>query len=470
MKLALALVVSLALLQPTAPAQSIRGGSSSSSAGKAAPPLPAPWKAAAVSNKITPGKPMWMAGYAGRNKPSEGAAQDLFAKTLVIEDSGGARIAIVTLDLIGVPRTMRLAIAGKAQTQHGLPPSHLVLNASHTHCGPELRATRIPPSDEMNQHAEAAEAYTKELEDTIVRSIGSCIAKLSPASVAFSRARCGFAMNRRTPDGKGGWNNFPNPEGPVDHDVPVMRVADAEGREIAIMFGYNCHNTTLGFYQFCGDYAGYAQEYLEKDHPGAVAMFVNGASGDQNPYPRGTLDLAQIHGRSLAAAVEAALTTQITPLSGALSASYKEITLNYEKPPTRDELEAQKKAAGSDKYALGYANRLLGILAERGSLPTEYPYPVQILRLGPDFTMVTLGGEVVVDYSLRLKREIKDKIVWLAGYSNDVMAYIPSLRIWQEGGYEGGGAMRYGSHPSRWNEKVEEQIVSTVHEMRKALP
>jgi hypothetical protein len=82
---------------------------------------------------------------------------------------------------------------------------------------------------------------------------------------------------------------------------------------------------------------------------------------------------------------------------------------------------------------------------------------------------VTLGGEVVVDYSLRLGRELTDKIVWVSGYSNDVMGYIPSLRIWQEGGYEAGGAMIYGTHPSRWANRVEDEIITTVMELRKSI-
>ena len=82
---------------------------------------------------------------------------------------------------------------------------------------------------------------------------------------------------------------------------------------------------------------------------------------------------------------------------------------------------------------------------------------------------VTLGGEVVVDYSLRLKKEIADPIVWVSGYSNDVMAYIPSLRVWKEGGYEGGDAMKWGSHPTRWSERTEDHIIATVHELRRSL-
>ena len=87
------------------------------------------------------------------------------------------------------------------------------------------------------------------------------------------------------------------------------------------MFGYACHNTTLGFYQFCGDYAGFAQQYLQAAHPDATALFVQGCGGDQNPYPRSKLELAEQHGRCLANAVEAALLTNARPLTGSLQSA-----------------------------------------------------------------------------------------------------------------------------------------------------
>jgi hypothetical protein len=92
-----------------------------------------------------------------------------------------------------------------------------------------------------------------------------------------------------------------------------------------------------------------------------------------------------------------------------------------------------------------------------------------VLRLGDRLTWVTLGGEVVIDYALRFKAEISDPIVWVSGYTNDVMAYIPSRRLWKEGGYEGGGAMLFGSHPTRWSEGVEEHIAATVLALRESL-
>ena len=52
--------------------------------------------------------------------------------------------------------------------------------------------------------------------------------------------------------------------------------------------------------------------------------------------------------------------------------------------------------------------------------------------------------------------------MWVAGYANDTMAYIPSLRVLKEGGYEGESAMLYYGRPSPWADTIEEQIVTTV--------
>ncbi len=425
------------------------------------------WKAGAASAKITPEKSMWMAGYAGRTKPSEGVELDLFAKAFVLTDEAGTKFALVTMDLIGVPRNLRLAVAERVKKEHGIEPANLAINASHTHSGPELRTSKIFGADDVALREKEAAEYTAKLEDTMVRLIGDAIQKSVPAHLDYSTARCGVSMNRRTPDGKGGWNNFPNPNGPVDQTVPVLKASSVEGKEIAIVFGYACHCTTLGHQKFSGDYAGYAQQALEQAHPDAVAMFANGCSGDQNPYPRRTMELAQIHGKSLATSVEAALTTNMKRLTGPIRAAYREIPLAYDKLPTQEQLLEEQKSA--DKWKSTHATRVLQRIADEGPLPATYPYPVQVVRLGNDLTWVTLGGEVVVDYSLRLKQDIKDPIVWVSGYTNDVMAYIPSLRIWQEGGYEGGGAMIYGTHPTRWSDKTEEHIVGTVMELRKAV-
>ena len=385
-----------------------------------APPLD--WKAGVSTAKITPDTLMWMAGYGARKKPAEGTLQELYAKALALEDEAGQRVVIVTLDLIGVLVTVRESVEKQVQEQYQLPPSALVLNASHTHCGPEYR--------ERTGREEEARNYHKFLETTLVRLVGQALADLRPARLTYNHARAGFAMNRRRnyalPKEDINANKAPNPDGPVDHDVPVLCVLDAEGNQRAVLFGYACHNTTLGFYQFCGDYAGLAQEYLQADHPGLTAMFLMGCGADQNPYPRSVVELAQRHGRSLATGVEAALFANPRPLHGVLRSA-----LEYVELPWADETKEKRR------------------------------YPVQVLRIGNDVTIITLASEVVVDYSLRLKRELAcpPAIVWVAGYSNGYFGYIPSERVLAEGGYE---APAYAPG-------IEERIVGKAKELCRQL-
>lgn len=428
------------------------------------------WKAGAAGVKITPDGPMWMAGYASRNKPSEGVAQDLFAKALVLQDETGSTAVLVTLDLISVPVALRNAVSEELQKRHQVPDGALLMNCSHTHCGPELRTASDFDDSISEQRRTQAGQYREQLQQRIVEAVNQAFAKLAPANISYQRARAGFAMNRRTP-ANGNWQNAPWPDGPVDHDVPVLRVEDAEGKLRAILFGYACHNTTLGFYQMCGDYAGYAQEYLQQEHPEAVALFLMGCGGDQNPYPRRTLELAQMHGRSLATAVNAALETPKRPVQGALRAALMTVDVAYAPAPSAEELKVRSES--KDSFDAAWARRLIKYRDASGSLPEKYPAPVQVLRIGRDLILIALPGETVVDYSLRLKSELSvpdGPAVWVAGYSNNVFAYVPSRRVLLEGGYEGGGAMRYFTsiiHPGPFAPDIEERLIGGVHQLLK---
>ena len=383
---------------------------------------PAPLKAGVAQQIITPAMNMWMAGYASRKKPAEGKVQELYAKALALEDVAGKRFVFVTLDLIGILPSLRMRMEEKVQKAYGLPPESILLNASHTHSGPEYRV-------EKGREMEAQE-YTAFLEERMMKVIGDALTDLKPAAVSWSRSRCGFAMNRRLPSPTG-YQNSPNPDGPVDHEVPVLQVVSPEGQARAVLFGYACHNTCLGEFQYCGDYAGYAQEYLQENRPGFVALFMNGCSGDQNPYPRRggvvpgltALDLAKMHGRSLSNAVEVAMQVPKRVVGGRIRAAYEKVSLDY---------APEKKRA-------------------------PHLYPVQVARFGEALTVVALGSETTVDYSIRLKSELsKDSAIWVAGYSNDYTGYVPSLRVLKEGGYEA---------QAGWAEDVEERIVKKVHEL-----
>ncbi len=376
------------------------------------------WKAGAATVKITPHRLMPMAGYASRkDNPAEGTEQDLFAKALAVEDAEGHRAVIVTTDLSGISEALRTVVEQQVATESGIPPHALLMNASHTHCGPAYSR-------------EDTRDYFDFLAGEIPRLVAAALANLEPAHLSYCEAKCGFAMNRRTPTPQG-YRNHPNPEGPVDHTVPVLRVDNAAGELKTVLFGYSCHNTTMSFMRWLGDYAGYAQEYLEADHPGLTAMFVNNCSGDQNPYPRGMLYFAQRHGRSLATAVEAALETNQRErfhqhrLGSPLRSVLETVDLEF------------TEASGREPFA----------------------YPVQVLRFGDGLALIGLGNEVVVDYSLRLKAELggRGPAIWVAGYTNSYSGYVPSKRVLEEGGYEA------ESRP--WKPDLEERITGKVHEL-----
>lgn len=416
------------------------------------------WRAGAASIDITPDGPAWMAGYAGRKKPSEAVVQKLFAKALAIEDAQGAMVVLVTLDLIGVPKPLREAVEKQVLSRHQLRPEHLLLNASHTHSGPSLYGRGIGDP----AFVEKANAYSRLLEEKVGRVIDDALARREPVTLQYTRARAGFAMNRRLRVGTE-IRNSPNPDGPVDHDVPVLRVANAKNEVKAILFGYACHNTVTGTYSINGDYAGYAQAYLEEARPGSVALFLTGAGGDQNPYPRGSLEQTAQHGRTLANAVEAALAVTVPrTVQGPLRSALAYADIEYADIGRAD---LQRRAASRVAAEKTRAEQLLADL-DQGKLPRSYPCPVHVVQFGVDLTIVAIGGETTVDYSLRLKRELAagPNAIWVAGYSNDGFGYLGSRRVIMEGGYEGYSA-NIGRHPGPWATNTEDKVIHLAHEL-----
>jgi hypothetical protein len=425
---------------------------------------PGTWKAGVARVKITPPQPMWMSGYSSRTKPAEGTLIDLWAKALVLEDPTGKRAVLVTMDLVGIPRDLSQAVCAELQKKHGLARESVWLAVSHTHTGPVVgnNLNSMYLLDEEQQ--KLVKDYAQELQGKLVAVVGEALGKLAPADLSRGDGLVTLAVNRRTNKE----TDVPKLretgqlKGPVDHQVPVLAVRDKEGRLRAVVFGYACHATVLSFYQWSGDYPGFAQLALEKSHPEATALFWAGCGGDQNPLPRRTVAFAEEYGKKLADGVEAVLAAPMSPIHGKLAASYTELPLPFADLPGRDQL--LKDTMDSNRYVAARARLLLQQIEKHGSLAGDYPYPVQAWQLGSDLTLVTLGGEVVVDYALRLKKELGPGKTWVAAYSNDVMAYIPSLRVLKEGGYEGGGAMVYYGLPAVWGPKIEDLIVAAVHD------
>jgi neutral ceramidase len=432
------------------------------------------WRAGTATVDITPDRSLWMAGFAARTEPSQGIALPLHAKALALKCGNQPAAVLVTTDLLGVTSQMTDRVASLVQRRHRLRRANVLFNASHTHCGPVVDEQLSVAYGLTPAQLADISTYTRQLEDKLAAVIGDALSRLEPAQLSYARDKADFAANRRTAF---------VPLGPVDYTVHILRVDRPDGGLKAVVFGYACHNTTLPptVVKYHGDYAGVAQATLEDRHAGATAMFVAGCGADANPMPRGTMELVNAHGTSLADAVDRALNSR-PPIAASLRTAFGTVDLPFVDEATRARWHSQLKI--DPIYLQRHAAVMKQSIDRNGRLPRAQRDPVQVWQFGPGarddsgptpepsstrepvgFTLVALGGEVVVDYALRLAREYPARPMWVAGYSNDVFGYVPSLRVLREGGYEGGDAMIYYARPGPFNEQVEELIVGKVRQL-----
>jgi len=421
------------------------------------------FRAGVARADITPAEPIRMAGYASRTHSSTGVSTRLFVKALALEDAKKNRIVILTTDLLGLPRAFTEEAGARIEKQFGLRRAQIVFNSSHTHSGPVLRPNMREMYDLTDAEWSVIERNSRRIVDALVTVAGAALGDLAPATISFGQGKAGFAVNRREFTRNGVVLGV-NPKGPVDHSVPVIHVRGADGATRAILFGYACHNTTLGadFYEIDGDYAGYAQQELESRYKGSAALFVALCGGDQNPRPRESKEHAIRHGRDLADAVASVVAGPGRPLHGRFRVALQMVDLPL---LFHDRETFEKELKDTNVYRTRRARAILKLYDERRP-PRSVPYPVQALGLGKGLTLIALGGEVVVDYALRAKREFGHKgDVIVAAYSNDVMCYIPSLRVLREGGYEADTSMIFYGMPSKFTDEVEELIFTTLRKV-----
>ncbi len=279
-------------------------------------------------------------------------------------------------------------------------------------------------------------------------------------------------MNRREPTATG-IKLGKNPTGPTDESVPILRVGDSSGKPLAVVFGYACHNTTLrpDMMSIDPDFAGYAQDRVEADNPGATALFVTGCAGDADPHPFGTVAMARDHGEELGAAVKLVLDhpSWLAPVAGPIRTAYAETTLHFAGPTDRASYEKLLNDPNSGRKQ--HAKRMIEAIDQGKPIRKDYPhYAVQAVALGDRLTLLALSCEVVVDYAIRLQKELggERRALWVAAYANDVIGYIPSVRVLKEGGYEAGEAYYYGgTWPAPLAEDVEAIVINAAREVVK---
>jgi hypothetical protein len=420
---------------------------------------------------VTPSYPIRLMGYGSRTTESEGVASPLKVRALAIgedakESANEGPAVLISVDNCHVGAFITDEVAKRLQAKAKIRRERLVTCATHTHCAPALASGidfifgKPIPADQRDR----IERYTRELTDAMEEVALQALAARAPGQLAWGEGTVGFAANRRVLK-KGKWVGFGvNPNGPVDHSLPVLRVTDPAGKVRAVLVNYACHCTTLGgeFNKICAEWAGYACDEIERQHPGATALAIIGCGADANPEPRRNLDDAKDHAAAVAKETERLLSGSLTPLPGRIKAQFRQIDLPLGPLPDRAALQERSKAAGAEGF---FARTLLDRLDRGESLPKTVPYPVQTWCFGDDLAMVFLGGEVVVDYALRIKWETDARRVWVTAYSNDVPCYIASKRVLDEGGYEADLSMVFYGRPGRFAPETEDLIVRTVHDL-----
>ncbi len=414
---------------------------------------------------ITPREPVPLAGYAGKARMSRRVDHPIWLKAMALRDrEDGPVSVVVSADLVGLSDKMVERIAAGAASRHGISRERLLLNCSHNHSCPVTEDVLWLYYELTPEEATARDRYTELVYAKYEEVIGAAVAALAPAELSYEQGLAGFAVNRRRargPESRGFG-------GQVDHDVPVLRV-NSGGRVVGLLFGYSCHTTALGGYGIGGDYAGFAQVALEKTFPDAVAMFIQNCGGDANPLPRirgkeeEAVALATRYGEILAESVRQVVAGQMSPLEGPLMPVMGQTELFLEPGlPLQELRERVPNLTGMHKREFEHFIRQYEHL---GAPPDRVRYPIQVWRFGAALTWIALTGETVADYSLRFKAEYGWSSTWVCGYNNDLLSYVPSLRVLREGGYEGKtGMYEYGLR-APYTEAVEDLIARKVAEL-----
>jgi neutral ceramidase len=352
-------------------------------------------RAGAAVADITPPQSMWnvmMAGYFEPKQIPQGVHDPLHAKALVL-DNGQVRLCIVTTDLISIPINLRQAVLAKLTPAAGLAPERVLMCASHTHSGPGGLT-------EMKFAAQFLGEYKPDEADYVAGKIAGAIesaaAGLRPAKLGYATARVsGFTHNRRG-------NEL------IDAEVAVLRVDGADDKPIALLVNFATHPVFLDDDNrlFSADFVGYMLDAIEGER-GGVAMFANGAQGDQNPDQDEKIPTA--YGRAEA----------------------------YGKRMAGEALRIAQQAQTRPQVALATALAQLTLPAP--TVPVDArQVPIMAVRIG-DVLLLGVPGEATAEVGLTIKahaRQLGFDLPLVIGLANEEIAYILSRADYERGEYE----------------------------------
>lgn len=415
---------------------------------------------------ITPPVGIFLAGYANRLEPSEEVYLPLTATIIALDDGENAAI-IVGAEILGFYEhtdAVRETIGQKT----GLLPHQIMLNGSHTHCGPVLRDM------DRERHGHLDDAYIASLIAKITQSAEKAWHNRAPAVLKFGTGICTFATNRRLPDENGDFQMRPNPKGPVDHTVSVLSIETPEGQKKGVVFSYACHPTSRGGLLIGGDYVGFALQHIEQHNPNLQACFLQGCAGDIKPGPvdstantfaQRSIEQVQQLGEQLGQTVNAILQSpDLAPITGTLNITNRIIPLETE-PVNWQHIEDSLQ--NPNPVVQNWAKHFQSSKDLPDAIVTQIPFEVQTLSLGSAFALVALSGEMTVEYALRLKKELAPHFdhMLICAYANHIIGYVPVKRQIPEGGYEVTTNQYHLKRTGPYVAQTEDQICQTVYHL-----
>jgi neutral ceramidase len=411
----------------------------------------------AAATKITPPLGLPMAGYY-QARGADGVLDDLYARTLVIEQDG-TKAAFVVLDLISTTRSLVEQARAEIEKRTGVKAASVMISATHTHTGPELKG-RGRRTDDLTAADEPLAKYVERLPSMIAESVKQAETNLAPARLTAAIGReehLSYNRRFRMRDGTVGWNpgkgnpNIVAPAGPIDPDVGLLYAETAAekekpGRPIALYVNFAMHPDTVGGRKYSADYPGALARVLAGcKGPEMVTVFANGACGNLNHIDvnwlgqRGGAPEAHRIGVVLGAAVLQA-SKQLKPVElGPLRAKSEtvalplpSVTAEEVKQANRD-VQAARDGTRDGFLKLVNAYKVLDVAARKGQ---PHEVEVQVIALGRDVAWVSLPGEVFVELGLAIKRRSPFRYTMIAELANGSIGYIPDRRSYAEGNYE----------------------------------
>lgn len=407
---------------------------------------------------ITPPVGIDMTGFIAREGPSIGVLDPLFARALVLDD-GKNQAAILTCDLLGLHLAHVNRVRALITSQTGIPAAHVMVTCSHTHAGPAT--LHLQDCGEIN------EAFMAQLQAALVAVTVQALAHLRPAQMAVGHGQVTADIhNRRTPGDV------------IDPDLAVLRIADEQGTPFAILLNYACHPTCLQAENrlFSAEYPGVAVRKVE-EATGAITLFITGAIGDVGPVTRG-IETMRMIGESIGDEALRVLEEmkEEHPINGKLMVQKEEVSLPLLPLPALawweteaakwQQMEVAPEVPGLSSHPRipmamrNWASRMWDLAAE-GKLADHVCSEFQVIRFGA-VVFASAPGELFVELGLAIKAAFAPCHVFLCGFGNDDVGYIPPRRAYPQGGYEIDEAYKYYGYPTALAPEAGEMLVATV--------